>query len=88
MKLKVYMLLILLYSFEIVLASSTFPPQNEKPIANFALNEDDTTRYTHHYLYEQYLREHNMKILTAEDADDSYDELKKTVLAKQMYGDS
>ena len=38
--------------------------------------------------YEQYLREHNMKILTAEDADDSYDELKKTVLAKQMYADS
>lgn len=38
--------------------------------------------------YEQYLREHNKKILTAEDADDSYDELKKTVLAKQMYGDS
>ena len=38
--------------------------------------------------YEQYLREHNMKILTTEDADDSYDELKKTVLAKQMYGDS
>ena len=38
--------------------------------------------------YEQYLREHNMKILIAEDADDSYDELKKTVLAKQMYGDS
>ena len=38
--------------------------------------------------YEQYLREHNMKILTAEDADDSYDELKKTVLAKQLYGDS
>ena len=38
--------------------------------------------------YEQYLREHNMKILTVEDADDSYEELKKTVLAKQMYGDS
>ena len=38
--------------------------------------------------YEQYLREHNKKILTAEDADDSYDEQKKTVLAKQMYGDS
>ncbi len=38
--------------------------------------------------YEQYFREHNKKILTAEDADDSYDELKKTVLAKQMYGDS
>ena len=30
--------------------------------------------------YEQYLREHNKKILTAEDADDSYDELKKIVL--------
>ncbi len=29
-----------------------------------------------------------MKILTAEDVDDSYDDLKKTVLAKQMYGDS
>lgn len=38
--------------------------------------------------YEQYLREHNKTILTAEDANDSYDELKKTVLAKQMYGDS
>lgn len=41
MKLKVYILLILLYSFEIVLASSTFPPQNEKPIANFALILDE-----------------------------------------------
>lgn len=29
------------------------PPQNENPKANFSLNEDDTTRYTHHYLYEQ-----------------------------------
>ena len=36
--------------------------------------------------YAQYLREHNMRVLTAEDADDSYDELKKTVLAWQMYG--
>ena len=36
--------------------------------------------------YAQYLREHNMRVLTAEDADDSYDELKKAVLAWQMYG--
>ena len=36
--------------------------------------------------YAQYLREHNMRVLTAEDADDSYDEQKKTVLAWQMYG--
>lgn len=33
--------------------------------------------------YEQYLREHNMPFLTAEDADDSYEELKKEVLARQ-----
>lgn len=36
--------------------------------------------------YEQYIREHNMTYLTAEDADDSYDEQKKAVLAKQMFG--
>ena len=36
--------------------------------------------------YAQYLREHNMRVLTAEDADDSYDELKKAVLAWQLYG--
>lgn len=32
--------------------------------------------------------EHNKTILTAEDADDSYEDLKKAVLAKQIYGDS
>lgn len=53
MNLKMNILLILLYSFEFVLASPSFPLQTEDPIANFALNEDDTTRYTHHYLYEQ-----------------------------------
>ena len=36
--------------------------------------------------YALYLREHNMRVLTAEDADDSYDELKKAVLAWQLYG--
>ena len=36
--------------------------------------------------YAEYLREHNMRVLTAEDADDSYDELKKAVLAWQLYG--
>lgn len=36
--------------------------------------------------YAEYLREHNMSVLTAEDADDSYDELKKAVLAWQLYG--
>ena len=36
-----------------ILAASSYPLQNENPIANFTLNEDDTTRYTHHYLYEQ-----------------------------------
>lgn len=34
-------------------AQSVYPLQNEDPIANFSLNEDDTTRYTYHYLYEQ-----------------------------------
>lgn len=34
--------------------------------------------------FEQYLRENSKKILTAEDADDSYDELKKEVLARQV----
>ena len=63
-----YMLFFLLYIVGTAAAGSSFPPQNEKPIANFALNEDDTTRYTHHYLYEQYLREHNMKILISEFA--------------------
>lgn len=47
-----------------------------------------TTMHAQESCYEQYLREHDMKILTSEDTDDSYDELKKTVLAKQMYGDS
>ena len=47
-----------------------------------------TTMHAQESCYEQYLQEHDMKILTAEDADDSYDELKKTILAKQMYGDS
>lgn len=50
MKTKMYILLILLYSFDIVLANSTFPSQTENPIANFSLNEDDTTRYSHHHL--------------------------------------
>ena len=36
--------------------------------------------------YAQYLREHNMSMLTAEDANDNYDELKKAVLAWQLYG--
>lgn len=38
--------------------------------------------------YEKYMCEHNKTILTAEDADDSYEDLKKAVLAKQIYGDS
>ena len=92
MKNKLHILLLLLYIGGIATASSSFPLQNEEPIVNFTLNENDTTRYTHHYLraqescYEQYLREHNMRVLTAEDADDSYDELKKAVLAWQLYG--
>ena len=42
--------------------------------------------YAQESCYAQYLREHNMRMLTAEDANDSYDELKKTVLAWQLYG--
>ena len=42
--------------------------------------------YAQESCYAQYLREHNMRVLTAEDADDSYDELKKAVLAWQLYG--
>lgn len=34
-------------------AQPVLPLQNKKPIANFSLNEDDTTRYLNHYLYEQ-----------------------------------
>lgn len=49
----VFLLLILLYAVKIAAANSTFHSQNENPIENFSLNEDDTTRYTHHYLYEQ-----------------------------------
>ena len=44
---------ILLYAVKIAAANSNTPPQSENPIANFSFNEDDTTRYTHHYLYEQ-----------------------------------
>lgn len=39
--------------FSFLPAQSVLPLQNENPIANFSLNEDDTTRYSHHYLYEQ-----------------------------------
>ena len=42
--------------------------------------------YAQESCYAEYLREHNMSVLTAEDADDSYDELKKAVLAWQLYG--
>ena len=42
--------------------------------------------YAQESCYAQYLREHNMRVLTAEDADDTYDELKKAVLAWQLYG--
>ena len=42
--------------------------------------------YAQESCYAQYLREHNMRMLTAEDADDSYDELKKAVLAHQLFG--
>ena len=42
--------------------------------------------YAQESCYAEYLREHNMRVLTAEDADDSYDELKKAVLAWQLYG--
>lgn len=49
----VFLLLILLYAVKIAAANSNTPPQSENPIANFSFNEDDTTRYTHHYLYEQ-----------------------------------
>ncbi len=93
-KILIITILLLLTLCQQLLAQSNHSLQNTDPIANFSLNEDDTTRYSHHHLraqescYEQYFREHNKKILTAEDADDSYDELKKTVLAKQMYGDS
>lgn len=49
----VFLLLILLYAVKIAAANSNTPPQSENPIANFSFNEDDTTRYTYHYLYEQ-----------------------------------
>lgn len=39
--------------------------------------------YAQESCYEQFLSEHNMTILTAEDADDSYEELKKEVIARQ-----
>lgn len=40
--------------------------------------------YAQESCFEQYLRENNMTMLTAEDADDSYDELKKDVFARQV----
>ena len=42
--------------------------------------------YAQESCYAQYLREHNMRMLTAEDANDNYDELKKAVLAHQLFG--
>lgn len=55
MKNNIHVLILLLLTFhqEIHAQNSSLPLQNTDPIANFSLNEDDTTRYTHHYLYEQ-----------------------------------
>lgn len=36
-----------------LLSQPVLPLQNKKPIANFSLNEDDTTCYLNHYLYER-----------------------------------
>ena len=46
-------LFVLLSTVETIAIGSSTPYQNVDPIANFSFNEDDTTRYTHHYLYEQ-----------------------------------
>lgn len=51
-KLLLIHLIVLLRMTSMALPTS-LPLQNKDPIANFALNEDDTTRYTHHYLYEE-----------------------------------
>lgn len=55
MKNNIHVIILLLLTFhqEIHAQNSSLPLQNTDPIANFALNENDTTRYTHHYLYEQ-----------------------------------
>lgn len=52
-KIRLFLLLVIFYAPKIMVASSHLPLQNTDPIANFALNEDDTTRYAHHYLYER-----------------------------------
>lgn len=48
-----YILLFLISAVGMTVAGSNLPFQSQDVIANFSLNEDDTTRYTHHYLYEQ-----------------------------------
>lgn len=52
-KILIITILLLLTLCQQLLAQSNHSLQNTDPIANFSLNEDDTTRYTHHYLYEQ-----------------------------------
>lgn len=42
-----------LSTFSLSAQSVHIPAQNKDAIANFSLNEDDTTRYANHYLYER-----------------------------------
>lgn len=53
MGIKIYVLITFLFSVGTMAAGSMAPFQSQDVITNFFLNEDDTTRYIHHYLYEQ-----------------------------------
>lgn len=48
-----YLILLLWLAPITMLAKSTYVFQSENPIANFAWDENDTSRYEGHYLYEQ-----------------------------------
>lgn len=48
----VFLFFILLYAVKILAASSNLPPQSENSIANFAWDENDTSRYEGHYRFE------------------------------------
>lgn len=53
MGIKIYVLITFLSAVGTMAAGSMAPFQSQDVITNFFLNEDDTTRHTHHYLYEQ-----------------------------------
>ena len=52
-KIRIVTILLLLESPLQLLSQNIIPQQNVVPIANFAWDENDTSRYEGHYLYEQ-----------------------------------